>query len=395
MKLRSRILAGTTLGVLMASASLVASAGDYGRPGPSLSGDMTYAQPRYLAQAEGGDEQSGEQVLKKKRKHREPAPGQASEQSAPKQAPAQQIAPKQAPAQAVAPPKAAPGEVAPAGEKQAKQHKQKRQAPGEQPAEIAPKQAPAQAAAPPKAAPGEAAPGKKQAKQDKGKQQAPSEKPGPEPEQAARPEAPVAEQPAQSVEQQDQPGKASASTGQAPVLDSQKHSAPESKQAAQRPAKPNAQQAQPTEPTPPLPADDRAAQQAVQPARIQPVTAEKGTRIDLRPEQAVRVRPQGVEVVREFGERTIVQVNNQIIVQSNDRPRIAYGAREVYYEELSRGRVREVIVREDGSRVVTIRDRYGDVVRRSRLTPDGREYVLVYVDEDYYDRVGEWRDRKW
>ena len=164
MKRRSRILAGTALGVLMASAPLVASAGDYGMPEPSLSGDMTSAQPRYLAQAEGGDEQSGEQVLKKKRKHREPAPGQASEQSAPKQAPAQQIAPEQAPAQAVAPPKAAPGKVAPAGEKQAKQRKQKRQAPAEQPAEIAPEQAPAKAVAPPKAAPGKVAPaGEKQA----------------------------------------------------------------------------------------------------------------------------------------------------------------------------------------------------------------------------------------
>ncbi len=176
------------------------------------------------------------------------------------------------------------------------------------------------------------------------------------------------------------------------MLDSQKHSAPESKQAAQRPAKPNTQQAQPAEPTLPPPADDRAAQQEVRSARIQPATAEKGQRIDLRPEQAARVRPQGAEVVREFGDRTIVQVNNQIIVQSNDRPRIAYGARDVYYEELPRGRVREVIVREDGSRVVTIRDRYGDIVRRSRFTPDGREYVLVYVDEGYYDRVGEWRD---
>ena len=176
------------------------------------------------------------------------------------------------------------------------------------------------------------------------------------------------------------------------MLDSQKHSAPESKQAAQRPAKPNAQQAQPAEPTSPPPADDRAAQQEVRSARIQPATAEKGQRIDLRPERAVRERPQGAEVVREFGDRTIVQINNQIIVESNDRPRIAYGARDVYYEELPRGRVREVIVREDGSRVVTIRDRYGDIVRRSRFTPDGREYVLVYVDEENYDRVGEWRD---
>ena len=47
---------------------------------------------------------------------------------------------------------------------------------------------------------------------------------------------------------------------------------------------------------------------------------------------------------------------------------------------------------ENGVQIVTIRNRYGDVIRRSRITPDGREYVLVYVDEDNYDRVRDWRD---
>jgi outer membrane protein OmpA-like peptidoglycan-associated protein len=42
--------------------------------------------------------------------------------------------------------------------------------------------------------------------------------------------------------------------------------------------------------------------------------------------------------------------------------------------------------------VITIRDAYGDIIRRSRITPDGREYVLVYVEEDNFDRVREWRD---
>ncbi|MGO4837767.1 OmpA family protein, partial [Rhizobiaceae sp. 2RAB30] len=46
----------------------------------------------------------------------------------------------------------------------------------------------------------------------------------------------------------------------------------------------------------------------------------------------------------------------------------------------------------DGTRVVTIRDRYGDVIRRSRIAPDDREYVLSYVEDDDYDRVREWRD---
>jgi outer membrane protein OmpA-like peptidoglycan-associated protein len=66
----------------------------------------------------------------------------------------------------------------------------------------------------------------------------------------------------------------------------------------------------------------------------------------------------------------------------------------VYYEELPRGRVRETIVRPNGVTIVTVRDRYGEIIRRSRITPDGREYVLVYVDEDRLERRGrgQWRD---
>src|SRR5690606_15321552 len=50
---------------------------------------------------------------------------------------------------------------------------------------------------------------------------------------------------------------------------------------------------------------------------------------------------------------------------------------EVYYEQLSRGRIKETIVRPNGVQIVTIRDRYGDVIRRSRILPDGREYLLA------------------
>ena len=101
---------------------------------------------------------------------------------------------------------------------------------------------------------------------------------------------------------------------------------------------------------------------------------------------------EGVDVLREIGDRIIIQLGTQTIVESNDRPRMTRGARDVYYEDLPRGRVRETIVRDNGVQIVTIRNRYGDVIRRSRITPDGREYVLVYVDDDNFDRMQEWRD---
>lgn len=205
--------------------------------------------------------------------------------------------------------------------------------------------------------------------------------------QPATPPAATGEQPADGAA----PADAGTAEGQpenaAPVLDSAK----------EVPAQPadgaaGTQPAAPAEPPAPPPADDRAAQEQAQPAEIQAVTVEQGTRIAEPPPAIVETRPEGVNVVREIGDRVVIEIDNTIIVESSDRPRMTRNAREVYYEELPRGRTREVVIRQDGTRVVTVRNRYGDIVRRSRIAPDGREYVLVYVDDQYYDRLDEWRD---
>ena len=96
--------------------------------------------------------------------------------------------------------------------------------------------------------------------------------------------------------------------------------------------------------------------------------------------------------MRELGDRLILRFNDQVTVESNDRPRLTRGARDVYTEDLPRERTRETVVRPDGTRVVTVRNRYGDVIRRSRITEDGREYILSYVDEEDTDRVRDRRD---
>ena len=149
-------------------------------------------------------------------------------------------------------------------------------------------------------------------------------------------------------------------------------------------------------PAGPPPTDDTTAQEAAQPQQIEPVNEEQGRRRDRSSnddgEPRRRERPQGSEVLREIGNRLIIQFDDQVMVESNDRPRMSRDAREVYYEDLPRGRTRETIVRRDGTQVVTVRNAYGDVIRRSRIAPDGREYVLAYVDDDNYDRVDDWRD---
>ncbi|TIM22630.1 MAG: OmpA family protein [Mesorhizobium sp.] len=200
--------------------------------------------------------------------------------------------------------------------------------------------------------------------------------------------------------------------GEAPVFDSQKDAVRKRRggrdnaqetggqDAGGQPTQQDGEQAEAPRPAPvdqgPPPTDDRAAQQAIKLERMVRATEEKGRRVERAPDEENirrrRERPRGVDVVRELGDRVILQFNNQTIVESDDAPRMRRGARNVYYEELSSNRTREIVERDNGIQIVTIRNRYGDVVQRSRIAPDGREYVLSYVDERHYEDDGDWRD---
>ncbi|MGH6763877.1 MAG: OmpA family protein [Phyllobacterium sp.] len=183
----------------------------------------------------------------------------------------------------------------------------------------------------------------------------------------------------------------------APVLDSAKEPAPApaptgspagSNEAAGQPLTP-APVAQPATPPAPPPATDAEAQLQREPVKIESIRLEEGTRIQREPR---RERRRDVEVVREIEDRTIVEINNNIFVESPDRSRLSRDAEDVYYENLPRGRVRETIVRPNGVQVVTIRNRYGDVIQRSRVLPDGREVVLNYATDFDNEDDQDWRD---
>ncbi|HUH49458.1 MAG TPA: OmpA family protein [Mycoplana sp.] len=122
------------------------------------------------------------------------------------------------------------------------------------------------------------------------------------------------------------------------------------------------------------------------PVRYESIERERGERFDRRPGYR---DPDNVRVGRRVDNRVIYNIDNRTIVRNYDGNRLSRRAQDTYYENLSGGRVRETIERSGGVRVVTIRDRYGDVIQRSRFVGD-REYVLYYVPEvDYYveDRV--------
>ncbi|WP_324761878.1 OmpA family protein [Sinorhizobium meliloti] len=167
------------------------------------------------------------------------------------------------------------------------------------------------------------------------------------------------------------------------------------------------------------PADDAAAQAAIPaeareeiPQKIEAALSEEGERVEKAPTFAV---PQTtniinntvinnttvnnttvnnttennvteVRVVEENEDRVILGVGDRIFVRGDDRPRLRRNSEESYYENLSRGRVRETIVRPGGYRIVTIYNEYGDILTRTRVDRDGEEYVMMYAPEYEEDR---------
>ncbi|MBU2108090.1 MAG: OmpA family protein [Alphaproteobacteria bacterium] len=409
MKRQPRILAGTALGLLMASAPLGAYPLQGAQPFNAASRSATLRP--ILAQTECLEGETAEDCAARAQQQpaEEAAPAEEpaapaeeappAEQAVPEQpAPEPQAAPEPEPAPAPAE-EPAPAEQA-APEQPAPEAVEPEAPAAEQPAEAPAAEQPAQEAQPEKPKKRD----RKPAAEQPAEATPPAEQPAQAPADSGQPAAAPAEaeQPAQAPVEPEQPaeagepmpeqqpaqaGEAPENPDAAPLLDSQKEEPRKGGRKNQQAAQP-----EPVDQGPP-PESDAAATEAAQPEKIETVTREKGKRIDREEEgRRKRERPEGVDVLREIGNRLIIELGNQVIVESDDRERMRRGARDVYYEELPRGRTRETIVRENGVRIVTIRDRYGDVIRRSRITPDGREYVLVYVEEDNYDRVRDWRD---
>ncbi|RUL99315.1 OmpA family protein [Rhizobium chutanense] len=132
-------------------------------------------------------------------------------------------------------------------------------------------------------------------------------------------------------------------------------------------------------------ADAQAANGAKAPApvKLEAVTSERGTRLNERPQFA---RPDGARYSdSQDDSRVIIQYNNQVIVRGDDDRRFLRDGERPTYEELSGDRYRETIMRPEGYRIVTIRNRYGDIIQRSRVDARGREHVLYYSQDLYED----------
>lgn len=137
----------------------------------------------------------------------------------------------------------------------------------------------------------------------------------------------------------------------------------------------------PAEPAPTTDAEAQApaAENAVAPTQA---LSETGERVSQQPAPQT---PANVTIINQIDNRTLIEVDNRVIIENNERPRLHAGSDEVFYERLPGNITREVIVRPNGVQLVTLTNRWGDIIQRSRVMPDGREYVLFY---DYGNRDG-------
>lgn len=84
----------------------------------------------------------------------------------------------------------------------------------------------------------------------------------------------------------------------------------------------------------------------------------------------------GRTVITEPGRVIVRDPNGQSFVRHNDVDRFRYGARDVRVDRQGNDN-RTIIVRPDGTQIITINDDRGNLLRRSRRGPDGREVVII------------------
>ena len=92
----------------------------------------------------------------------------------------------------------------------------------------------------------------------------------------------------------------------------------------------------------------------------------------------------GQRVESNTGDRIIVLDDDGVYrVLKDDDALLRQPGSEVRTERYADGSTRTEVTREDGTRIITIRDSSGRALRRVRIEPDGREYLLIDDTRDF------------
>ena len=91
----------------------------------------------------------------------------------------------------------------------------------------------------------------------------------------------------------------------------------------------------------------------------------------------------GGEIVRSESDRVIVKLGDQVIIRKQDESeRFLRDADDVEVVQLRGGRTRTTVTRLNGVQIITVTNRYGEIIRRLRRFPNGQEIILIDNRED-------------
>ncbi len=106
------------------------------------------------------------------------------------------------------------------------------------------------------------------------------------------------------------------------------------------------------------------------------------TRIDAFRSERHEVVQNGRTIITEPGRIIIRDPSGQEFVRHNELERFQFGARDIQTQQVG-GETRTVVIRPDGSQVITVIGADGQLLRRIRRDPMGREIIII--DNTYRD----------
>ena len=84
----------------------------------------------------------------------------------------------------------------------------------------------------------------------------------------------------------------------------------------------------------------------------------------------------GRRVFTEPGRVIVVDPSGQSFIRHNEEERFRFGARDIQTQQVG-GETRTVVIRPDGSQVITVVGRDGQLLRRIRRDREGREIIII------------------
>ena len=94
----------------------------------------------------------------------------------------------------------------------------------------------------------------------------------------------------------------------------------------------------------------------------------------------------GGTVAADEGDRIIIRRDGRLYVRKDESALFRDRDNRIDYERMRGGLTRETVTRRNGSQIITVRDPGGRVLRRVKVTPDGRRIVLFDTRDEEINR---------